>query len=231
MSKKEYVITNGSKYIKQSANGKFTFTTNSSVADIWNNKKTAESIINNSIPPYMRFELYVAEIKDGNVAGYETLSQKQISDCRKDVCSLQNATYKLGKYSFDEDNDLQDMIKGFEDVLSVLNKYANNHTHKQLEEKTMTMNLIVEDIKHYHGKKSLNARDGFKLCKLEDKAIIKRISTKNQLEISKKLLKYCKEMLPQIEDICATIEEIKSQEYKPRILVDLFENDNLDVEF
>ena len=95
----------------------------------------------------------------------------------------------------------------------------------------MRMNLIVEDIKHYHGRKALNSRDGFKLNKLEDKAIIKRISVKNQLEIVKVLNKYCKTLVEPIDEICEVVDSLKNQKYKPRVLVDLFENNNLDIEF
>ena len=229
--KKEYVITDGKRFVKQNPSGKYGFTNNLSLADIWDSSSKAESVLYNSVPPNMRFKLFVSEFKDGEICGQETISKKQISDCRKTVESTKSDSYKLSKYSFEDDLELQQMICGFELVKEVLSKYANNHMHKQLEEKTMTMNLIVEDIKHYHGKKALSSRDGFRLNKLEDKAIIKRISVKNQLEISRKLVKHCASIIDQINDICSTIDEIRNQKYKPRVLIDLFENDNLDIEF
>ena len=231
MPKKEYVITNGHKFIRKDANGKYSLTTNLSIADVWSAKKTAESILYNSVPHNMRFKLYVAELKDGKIIGQETISEKQIADCRERVATQKDDTYCLTQYSFDDDKDVQSMIKGFKEVKEVLSKYANNHSHQKLEDKTMTMNYVVEDIKHYHGKKALNVRDGFKLNKLEDKAIIKRISVKNQLEISRRLIKYCDSISDAINDICETIEGLRSQKYKPRVLIDLFENDNLDIEF
>lgn len=231
MSKKQYVITNGNKYIRQDVNGKYSLTTNLVIADNWNNKKTAESILYNSIPRGMRYRLFVAELKDGKIIGQETISEKQVVDCRERVINPEDKTYELSKYSFDEDEVVQDMIKGFKEVQDVLSKYGNTYEHQKLEDKTMAMNWIVEDIKHYHGKKALNARDGFKLNKLEDKAIIKRISVKNQLEISRSLLKYRDVILDAINEICTTIEDVKNQRYKPRMLFDLFENDNLDIEF
>ena len=231
MNKKQYVITNGHKYIKQDANGKYQLTTNIAIADNWSNKKTAESILRNSVPQGMRYSLYVAELKDGMLIGQETLSEKQIVDCRERVSVSEDKTYELSKYSFDDDKAVQDMIKGFKEVQEVLSKYGSTYEHQKLEDKTMAMNWIVEDIKHYHGKKALNARDGFKLNKLEDKAIIKRISVKNQLEISRALGKYRSIIFDAINEICSIIEDVKGQKYKPRMLFDLFENDNLDIEF
>lgn len=228
---KEYVITDGKRFVKQNPSGRYGFTNNLSLADNWDSSSKAESVLYNSVPPNMRFKLYVAEFKDGEICGQETVSKQQIADCRKSVENTESDSYKLSKYSFEDDLELQQMICGFELVKEVLSKYANNHVHKQLEEKTMTMNLIVEDIKHYHGKKALSSRDGFRLNKLEDKAIVKRISVKNQLEVSKKLLKYSPSIIDQINDICDAIAELRNQKYKPRVLIDLFENDNLDIEF
>lgn len=231
MSKKQYVITNGNKYIRQDVNGRYSLTTNLVIADNWSSKKTAESILHNSVPQGMRYRLYVAELKDGIIIGQETLSEKQIVNCRERVSNSEEKTYELSKYSFDDDEAVQDMIKGFKDVQNVLSKYGNKHDHQILEDKTMSMNWIVEDVKHYHGKKALNARDIVKFNKLEDKAVIKRISVKNQLEISRALLKYRDVILDAINEICTTIEDVKNQRYKPRMLFDLFENDNLDIDF
>ena len=228
---KEYVITDGKRFVKQNKNGRYAFTNNLLLADTWDSSSKAESVLYNSVPTNMRFKLYIAELKNGEICGQETVSKKQIADCRKTVESAETDSYKLSKYSFEDDLDLQQMIRGFEEVKEVLSRYANNHIHKQLEEKTMTMNLIVEDIKHYHGKKALNSRDGFRLNRLEDKAIVKRISVKNQLEVSRKLVKHCASIIDQINDICDTITELRNQKYKPRVLIDLFENDNLDIEF
>lgn len=225
----EYVITNGTRFVKQDVRGKYKLVTNSAIADMWDKKEKAESVLFNSVPPYMRYSLYVAELKNG-VVEQETLSKKQIIECREQV-KEDNDSYELSKYSFDDDEEIQKMIRGFDDVRNVLINYATEKSHRHLEEKTMYMNYAVEDIKHYHGRKALNARDGFKLNKLEDKAIIKRISVKNQLEISKKLNKHCKDILEQINDICDTIECLRNQRYVPRVLSDLFENDNLDIEF
>ena len=228
---KEYIITDGKRFVKQNTNGKYGFTSNFLIADIWDSSSKAESVLYNSVPPNMRFNLYVAELKDGKICGQETISKQQIVDCRKTIENSEPDSYKLSKYSFEDDFELQEMIRGFEEVKEVLSRFANNHIHKKLEEKTMKMNLIVEDIKHYHGKKALNSRDGFRLNKLEDKAIVKRISVKNQLEISRKLIKHCPNIIDQINDICDTINELRNQKYKPRVLIDLFENDNLDIDF
>lgn len=232
MECREYVITDGRRFIKQNINGKYGLTNSSVIADAWDSASKAECVLYNSVPPNMRFGLYIAEVKDGIITGRETNSRKDVVDCRKRVLEdNSNPSYELSKYSFDEDDDVQKMIKGFEDVREMLTTYAKDSLYKELGEKTMFMNFVVEDIKHYHGKKALNARDGFRLNKLEDRAIIKRISIKNQLEISRQLNKHYSAIFSHIEDICKTIDDLRNQRYKPRVLFDLFENDNLDIEF
>lgn len=232
MEHSQFVITDGNRFIKQNMNGKYSFTSNFVIADTWDSPSKAESILYNSVPSNMRFNLYVSELKDGILAGNETISRKEVVECRKHVLNEnKDMTYELSKYSFDEDEEVQKMIKGFEDVQNTLSTYAKDSLYRQLGEKTMYMNFVIEDIKHYHGKKALNARDGFRLNKLEDKAIIKRISVKNQLEIARQLTKHYSAIFSHIDEICATISDLRNQRYKPRALVDLFENDNLDIEF
>lgn len=207
-------------------------TTNCTIADIWDSVQKAESVLRNSVPPNMRFNLYVSELKDGYIEGKETISRKEVSDYRKQALEGQKeVSYELTQYSFDNDEEVQRMIKGFEDVKKTLDTYAKTSLYRQLGEKIMYMNFVVEDIKHYHGKKALNVRDGFKLNKLEDRAIIRRISIKNQFEISRQLTKHCSAIASHIEEICNTIDDLRNQKYKPRALADLFENDNLDIEF
>lgn len=213
-------------------NGRYGMTSNCIIADTWDSASKAESVLYNSVPPNMRFNLYVSQLKDGALEGQETVSRKEVVDCRKQVLEEQkDDSYELTQYSFDDDEEVQKMIKGFEDVKKTLCTYAKDSLYRQLGEKTMYMNFVVEDIKHYHGKKALNVRDGFKLNKLEDRAIIKRISVKNQLEISRQLTKHCTAIFSHIDEICKTIDDLRNKRYKPRALVDLFENDNFDIEF
>ena len=201
MSKNVFVITDGSRFIKQDVSGKHKLVSNFSLADFWDSKSKAESILYNSVPLNIRYSLYIAEMEGENLCP-KTVSQKQIDKCRDRVEIKQTDSYELSKYSFDDDAILQDMIQGFCEVRNVLKKYSSTHKYKEIEDEVMRMNLIVEDIKHYHGRKALNSRDGFKLNKLEDKAIIKRISVKNQLEIVKVLNKHCKTLVEQIDERC-----------------------------
>lgn len=229
MSETEYCITDGRKFIKQYANGRWGVTTNMNLADTWAKKEKAISILNHSIPLYMRAELYVASAEGGSVKQRETLSQKQISERRREVSAPKEDSYKLSKYSFDNDENIQNMIEGFESVRHILHTYGSNNYAKQIGDKVVRANLILEDVQHYHGRKALSSRDGFRLNRLEDEVVVERISVKNQAEIAKKLQKYCDGMLPMIEDICSTIDELRNAKYVPRILTELFSNNNLDI--
>lgn len=225
-----YVITDGSRYIKQDMSGRHKFVSNISIADFWNSKNKAESVMFNSVPPHMRYDLYVAKVDDAIVEPV-TKTKREIDKRRECVRAECDNSYELSKYSFEKDEDIQSMIRGFEEVRRTLEAFSDKQKIKQLDEKTLYMDWVVEDIKHYHGRKSLNAYDGFKLGKLEDKAVVKRISVKNQFEIAQKIHKHCNDIIKQITDICNTIEDVKNRKYIPRALVDLFENNNLDIDF
>lgn len=227
---KYYVITDGNRYIKQDISGKHKLVNNISIADSWSSIDKAESVMFNSIPPYMRYDLYVAQIDDGNVEPV-TMTKRELNNRRERVKIDCDNSYELSKYSFDKDEDVQYLIKGFREVKKTLEAFSDKQKIKRLDEKTLYMDWVVEDIKHYHGRKALNAYDGFKLGQLEDKAIVKRISVKNQFEIAQKIHKHCNDIINQITDICNTIEDVKNRRYVPRALVDLFENNNLDIDF
>lgn len=230
MAKVEYCITDGHKFIKQYANGKWGATTNITIADVWDKRETAVAVLNHSIPLYMRANLYVASLDTGNIKAQVTLSENEVSKVRRDVSVSKEKEFDLLRYSFDKDEDVQDMIRGFDTVRDVLKKYGDSRYTKQIGEKMMRANLVLEDVKHYHGRKALSSRDGFRLNKLEDSAVIERISIKNQNEISKKLQRCYNDLFPIIDDICNFISELRNQKYIPRILVDLFENNNLDID-
>lgn len=172
MVKPEYCITNGHKFAKKNANGRWGITTNINIADRWAKKETAKSILNNSIPPFMRPELYVAEVSSERVGCQETLSQKQIFECRQEVSVPKEDSYKLSKYSFDNDENVQNMIEGFKSVRHILHTYGSSSYAKQIGDKVMRANLVLEDVKHYHGRKALSSRDGFRLNRLEDEVVI-----------------------------------------------------------
>ena len=226
---KEFILTNGTKYMRQNIKGKYEQVSNITMADVYPSKKQALKILENSIPKWMSRVFYIAEIRDGQIYQKE-LSEEQILERRKNVSITADSSYNLPKYSFDDDVRIQNMIRGFEDVKTVLDTYANKAFENDIRECVTRANLILEDVKHYHARKALNARDGFRLNKLEDAIIIQRISVKNQATVVGVLVKYAESMREMVDDICRTIECLRSRSYTPRVLQGLFESNDLDVD-
>lgn len=226
MKKQEFVITDGRKFVKQDMSGKYNLVSNSAIADFWDSAKVAESILQNSLPKYVSTKYYVAYWENGKFIKF-SLSKEEKNDRRTRLTSLNNdgKSFTLGLYSFDDDEEVQKLIRGFEDVRDVFKATVNKY--RTLEESLCAIDYIDEDLTHYLGRKSFNAFNGYRHNNIKQKVFLKRVSIKNQIEIVKKLNKHYEETIHHIEDICNTIAKLRTQVYKPRVLPDLFENDEL----
>ena len=226
--KPEYYITDGTKFVKQNINGQYKTVSGMNLADVWDNAKVAKSVLSNSVPKVWRKTLYVAKYENGDLIKW-SLSEDEKEERRDELTSTnkEKREYKLGLYSFKEDKGIQDIIKGFEAVNTVLKDTEN--LHFELQKELTTLDLMLEDLKHYRLKKKLGTVDSYKFKKLGDEIVLKRVSIKNQLDILYKINQHRSAIQNQIKDICNTIDAVRNKTYTPRILLDLFENDNLDI--
>lgn len=225
----EYFITDGTQYVSQDFSGKYRLTSNSSLAATWNSPKMAESVLNNAISKAQRMSLYVGYLENGEIV-HCTLSQREKNERKKKI-TTQDANdkkiFRLKEYSFEDDKAVHELIEGFFSVRDSLEQYSN--TYRTLENELIRLDYMLEDIKHYRGYKKLNARDGYKLHDVEQKIFLQRVSIKNQMEIVKKFEKYYSSIIDGINDICETIDKLRDQVYKPRVLISLFENNDFSV--
>ena len=224
---KEYVITNGKKYVKQKPSGQYGYVSNSAISDVWENPGLADAILQNALPKAIRGDFYIA-YWDGKEYVKCSMSENEKKERRDKVTVNTEDRYELSLYSFDNDEDVQNIIKGFEAVRDSF--YNNRDKYRLLEEKLCRVDFIDEDLIHYLGKKRVNASNGFKMTRSMQQTFLKRRSIKNQMELVKQLNYHFNDVIGHINDICNTIETLRNQTYKPRILADLFKNDNLDVE-
>lgn len=226
--KPEYYITDGTKFVKQNINGQYKTVSGMNLADVWDNAKVAKSVLSNSVPKVWRKTFYVAKYENGDLIKW-SLSEDEKEERRDELTSAnkEKREYKLGLYSFKEDKGIQDIIKGFEAVNTVLKDTEN--LHFELKKELTTLDLMLEDLKHYRLKKKLGTVDSYKFKKLGDEIVLKRVSIKNQLDILYKINQHRSAIQNQIKDICNTIDAVRNKTYTPRILLDLFENDNLDI--
>lgn len=218
----EYYITDGNKFIKQDANNQYKTVSNFAIADNWDNGRVAKAILGNSVPKIYRKTFYVAKYEDGNFIKWSLSEEEKQS--RRSSLTVQDDSkkeFKLGLYSFEDDKDVMSIVRGFDVVKSVLEE--TDKLHLELQEELHILEFILEDLKHYHLRKSMGTVDSYKLKKFEDKVILKRASIKNQLAILYKINQHRETLALQISDVCGTINSVRNQTYTPRMLPDLFE--------
>ena len=102
---------------------------------------------------------------------------------------------------------------------------------EELKNRLQLLECAFEVLKHYHLKKKLGTVDAYKRDKLESKILLERRSVKTRLDVNQKINQHHSKISKHIKDVCKTIETIRNRKYIPRVLHDLFENDNFDVEF
>lgn len=227
MSRPEYYITDGTKFIKQGLNNQFNTVTNISIADVWNKAQVAKAVLDNSIPKAWRGNFYIAKYTNGElIKCTKTKFEKQ--ERREELTSnnKNKIEFELELYSFDDDEDVQKLIQGFDVVCDLLKDTEN--LKPQLEKEIATLDFMLEDLKHYRLMKKLGTVDSYKFKILGDAFIKKRVSLKNQLEILNKINQHREVINTSVKDITNTINLVKNKKYVPRIMVELFE-DGIDV--
>lgn len=228
MAKAEYYITDGNKFIKQSMNGQFSIVSNISLADVWDKAQVAKAVLDNSVPKAWRSNFFISKLENGALEK-STLSQsekiqKRIENTATDKTKL----YTLDLYDFNNDDNVQKYVSAFENIQNILEN--SKKTEEILKNRLQALECAFEDLEHHHLKKKLGTVDAYKRDRLESKILLERRSIKTQLEILHKINQYHAELNAQVNDICKTINIIRDRRYIPRVLIGLFENDDLDID-
>ena len=230
MKKTEYYITDGNNFVKQSINGQFSKVGNIAVADVWDKPQVAKAVLDNSVPRAWRTTFYIVKSENG-ILEKQTLSQMEKAQKRIENLPQKDDTkgYNLDLYIFGEDENIKDVVNTFENMQHILD--ISKDIEEELKNRLQLLECAFEDLKHYHLKKKLGTVDAYKRDKLESKILLERRSVKTRLDVIQKINQYRSNISNQIKDVCKTIETIRNRKYIPRVLHDLFENDNFDVEF
>lgn len=230
MKKAEYYITDGNNFVKQSINGQFSKVGNIAVADVWDKPQVAKAVLDNSVPRAWRTTFYIVKSENG-ILEKQTLSQMEKAQKRIENLPQKDDTkgYNLDLYIFGEDENIKDVVNTFENMQHILD--ISKDIEEELKNRLQLLECAFEDLKHYHLKKKLGTVDAYKRDKLESKILLERRSVKTRLDVIQKINQHRSNISNQIKDVCKTIETIRNRKYIPRVLHDLFENDNFDVEF
>lgn len=208
-SKREFVITDGKKFIRQDFSGKYSQVNVLSMADTYNSQKAATNIMLNSISKSLSRRYYVGEIVDGKVI------QCNSPRCPKTVKACGEQVYHF-------ENDFRNMkwctnfigLEGlFEDAMK---------RGRELSQEISDIDAQIIDLEHYIEFTSLNARDGYKIYRKLKELFCKRRFLKNEQKVVSVINKN-HSASQQISSIIKAINGCDNSEYKPRILIDLFE--------
>lgn len=216
-------MTDGTKFIKQDTNNQFKTVTNIAIADVWDKSAVAKAVLDNSVPRAWRKNFYIAKYINGElIKCTQTKDEKQE---RRDELTSNNGDkieFELELYSFNEDKDVQKLIRGF-DVISDLLKDTEDLKPK-LEKEIAMLDFMLEDLKHYRLRKKLGTVDSYKFKNLGDVILKKRVSLKNQLDILNKINQHRETVGNSVKDITNTIKMVKNRKYIPRVMIELFED-------
>ena len=208
MSKKrEFVLTNGTKFIKQDADGKYKQTSSVGLADIYDSHTLADNIRKNSLPKSLSRTYRIAEIIDGEVVQIQNFAVSTEKKRTGDIVKFNN--------TFGD----SEWCRGFEEI-DALFKKASKRAY-ELSQEVQDTDLEISDVVHYIEFNNLNAREGYKIYKRLNELLCKRRNLKFEQKIVTSINKNHKAS-EYISDILNTIKECKNDVYKPRILSDLF---------
>ena len=213
--KREFVITNGKMYIHYDIDGKYTPTSNLSLAEVYDSQSKAGNIKKNCLSRALAQKYYVAEIVEG-----------ELFQC--DIPSPPKAKTKKGSKSFAFENHFGEMkwCKGFVGLDKLLDEAVQRY--QVLGQEISDVESKIIDVEHYIEFKQLNARNGYMAYKKLKELLCERRRLKNEQKIINEINKNQSVNAP-IKKIISVIEEGDKYSYKPRILVDMFETNNLDI--
>ena len=205
-----YVLTNGTKYIKQNVGGDYTATSNLALADTYKSKRLATSVLNNALCYALKSTYYVAEFINNRIVPCG-MSLNEKREQRKDTPTFY---YK---------NDVENMewskkftaLKGiFDDAMT-----RGYELSKEIGE----VDSEIVDLEHYIEFNPLNARDGFKIYRKLRELLRKRRHLKNE-QVVVNAINHNYSAKDQVANIINTVNECANREYKPRVYINLFKN-------
>lgn len=219
MKKREYVITDGKKFVQKDFRGIYKQTSSCGLADIYETEESATKVLKNSIPRSWRTTYYVAELINGELC--------QCSLPKPKVEKGEGAgVYKLN-YFKDSSVDIE-WCHGFRELDGIFKKAANraNALAKELVE-------VEKDVKNaYHDIEfsNLNAREGYKAYRNFREILRKRRRLKNESRIVNAInANHAASTL--IENIIKEINFCDKQEYKPFMTDSFLKNSNAFIKF
>lgn len=212
MNEREFVLTDGKKFIRQNLDNKFVTTLNLSLADVFMSQKAADNIKKNSLTKAMSRMFYVAEVVNGKIIQCDHQRPQKIEKSNRN-----------NEFYFTQENKFVDTKwhKGFSGLLDLFNEASTRRN--ELSQELSNIEAEIVDIEHYIEFTSLNARDGYKIYRKLRDLLRERRYIKDEQKVVNAINSNCA-ATEQIKNIVAVLDAKDNRNYKPRVLVDLFKH-------
>ena len=203
----EFIITDGTRFIRQDVHGRYKPVANITMADTYSSRCAALNVLNNSIPKAWKQTYYVAQVKNGEIiqrSAPQPVAQKRHSGI---------------KYCPDADPILLEWYNKIE-ALNNLFSYFTRRDH-EISQEMSDIDQAIADISHFIEFNKLGAGDGYKIYAKQHELLCRRRCLKNELELIKVINKnhVAKDA---VSNIFVAIKDLKKRKYEPRILGELF---------
>lgn len=204
-----YVITDGQgAYIRHDkTTGKYVPIKTSKKAERWESYVKAVGVLNNSLPKAIRGRYNV------EVRGTDELVDKQ-SDKLSELCKEVTPTTQIDSW-----------LPQIQEFVSVIK--SSDTRLKELAKQQSTLDKKKSDMEHFIEFGKFNAFEGWQCSKALQKILQDRRKCKDEIYILTKI-KSCNFNPDDINSLSQAIQSVRSQEYTPRVLHELFKENGVD---
>ena len=201
---KDYVITDGEKFLYKNCTGKYIMSRGESMAELFT-KGQAEQVLKNSVPKAMKIGLYIKKLHEPDSKQIKLVSNKDIRNNTETVMGT-------------------DYVENWLAKLSTLNGLVEdaNKRKTELSEQLSSVDKDLVDLDHYIEFSNCNAYQGYIAYKTCRDMLRKRRSIKNEMAVLDIILD--KEFGEVIVDVAKKqIAGMDKRKYQPRHMIELYD--------
>jgi hypothetical protein len=217
-----FLLFDGKKnYLRRDAQGNFIPVKKKILAEAWDNRKTAQNILNNSVCKNLRNRYRVVEVED--VSPPPIINQPTTKPDGKEVDNEPEQQVNFAIAFEEGDVDDAEIVEW----CNRLNSFTNfvqeaEDRRKELVDMLSDVDKELSDLDHRLEAKSFNAAEGCVFSKMRRERLLKRRRIKNELTILT-WLGECKVNTSMLLDIKKEVEKLNNRTYQPRKLIGLFQ--------
>lgn len=216
--KRYYIITDGTRYIRQNIKHKYEAVSNFTMADTYDSTAIAKNVWRNSLSRSMQKDFYVARVEDGEIIKVEssTTTYRDKSNPHAIACDRELCPEALQWIS---------RVSGLENVTKDA-KQRYDELNKQLADTQQA----IADLNHYIEFNAVNAATGYKLTAALHKLFVRRRNIKDEMLVVEIICECEPDGGSNVTRLVKRINGIQNRKYEPRVLSSLFEDGTINID-